>query len=63
MIDRVTIWNKTGVELEARIKLIITYADIHLYDENAETFLAWKAKEKDRELVIELEQIGEEEEE
>ncbi|UYL65046.1 MAG: hypothetical protein OBKJMPBA_00014 [Methanophagales virus PBV304] len=54
MIERVTVWNKSGENLEVKFKLIISYKNVSLYDEHAETFLAWKAEETDRELVIEL---------
>jgi len=54
MRERITIWNKTGDKLLAKVRLIIDYEDIDLFDEHAEEFVAWKAKETGREIVIEL---------
>ena len=54
MRERVMIWNKTGDALLAKVRLIIDYKGIHLFDEHAEEFVAWKAEETGREIVIEL---------
>jgi len=62
MRERITIWNKTGNKLLAKVRLIIDYEVIDLFDEHAEEFAAWKAKETGREIVIELFKDDEEEE-
>ena len=63
MIENISLWNKTGEDIDVRIKLIISYKEFRLYDDNAERFIAWKAEEASRELVIELRKIDEEEDE
>ena len=54
MREKITIWNKTGDALLAKVRLIIDYEHLHLFDEHAEEFVAWKAEETGREIVIEL---------
>jgi len=62
MIDKVTLWNKTGKRLDIEIKVITEYFGMLIDNEETRTFSPDRNTRIYRELVLEISK-GEEEEE
>ena len=54
MVEKLTIWNRTGKDIEARFKLISEYKDMLLEIGEARDFFPCEARVVRRELVVEL---------
>ena len=62
MIDKVTIWNKSGERLDIEIKMIAKFLGMIIDNEEAKTFTPKESTLVTRELVLEIHKYGEEEE-
>jgi len=62
MIDKVTIWNKTGERLDIEIKMLVEYLGMLIEDKETRTFLPERNTRISRELVLEISKYKEEEE-
>jgi len=62
MIDKVTIWNKTGERLDIEIKMVVEYFGMLIDDEETRTFSPERNTRIYRELVLEISKCEEEEE-
>jgi len=63
MIDKVTIWNKTGERLDIEIKMIAKFLGMIIDNEEARIFEQKESTLITRELVLEIHKYEEEEEE
>ena len=54
MVEKLTIWNRTGKDIEAKFKLITEYKDMLLEIGEASDFFPCEARVVRRELVVEL---------
>jgi len=54
MVEKLTIWNRTGNNIIAKFKLITEYKDMLLEIGEKGEFLPCEAREVRRELVVEL---------
>jgi len=62
MIDKVTLWNKTGERLDIEIKMIVEYFGMLINNEETRTFSPERNTRIYRELVLEISKCEEEEE-
>jgi len=62
MIDKVTIWNKSGERLDIEIKMIAKFLGMIMDNEEARTFSPKESTLVTRELVLEIHKYEEEEE-
>jgi len=62
MIDKVTIWNKSGERLDIEIKMIAKFLGMIMDNEETRTFSPKESTLVTRELVLEIHKYGEEEE-
>ncbi len=62
MIDKVTLWNKTGERLDIEIKMVIEYFGMLIDNEETRTFSPEQNTRIYRELVLEIRKSEEEEE-
>jgi len=63
MIDKVTIWNKTGERLDIEVKLVTEFLGMLIDNKEARTFDPERNTRIKRELVLEIHKYEEEEEE
>ncbi len=63
MIDKVTIWNKTGERLDFEVKLVTEFLGMIMDNEEVRTFNPERSTRITRELVLEIHKYEEEEEE
>ena len=63
MIDKVTIWNKTGEKLEVAVKLIADYYSMFVENEEAKIISKETMFTPTKELVLEIYKPKEDEEE